>query len=369
MSAPRSLDLLDPRLRPQCDAILGATHVPGASIAIVVGDKGYHLAHGVKSVADDAPVTLDTAFNIGSCSKAFASVTMASLVADGLVRWDDPVSTWVPEFKLHDPRLTELVSFRDLAANRLGLARAGLPEVGLDGRFTAEEMFARIRHTPQAVPFRDRFSYLNVGHTVNAVAAGRITGKGFLGTLRERILVPLGMGGTSGGAATPAELSDLAGWHVVLDGRPVPIDPVTTDQYLGAGGMAVSGRDALQWLRLHLEGGLVDGRQVVGREALLETHRPQTVGTPGKHLSMAFYPDAKMAAYALGWGVSDFEGHALVAHAGSDIGIGAMTLLLPTDGIGIAVYGNSNGGGPGAVALAYALAATLLGMPGRDWLA
>ena len=365
---PRSIDLLDLRLHAQCDAILSAAKVPGASVAIVVGDKGYHHARGIKSIITGAPVTADTGFNIGSCSKAFASAAVASLVAEGLVRWDDPISTWVPEFQLHDPKLTELVTLRDLGANRLGLPRAGLGDFGLDPRFPAENLFARLKHTPSAFPFRDRFGYLNAGHAANSVAAGRITGKGYLATLRERILAPLRMNGTSGGEATPHELTDLAGWHVVVGGEVVAIDPVFTDQYLSSGGMVVSGRDALQWLRLHLNGGLVDGKQIIPREALLETHRPHALARPGT-LSGCLYPGARMGAYGLGWGVSDLEGQSLIAHSGSDLGVTAMTLLLPDAGIGVAVYANINGRAPGAQALAYALAATLLGLKPRDWLA
>jgi hypothetical protein len=186
--------------------------------------------------------------------------------------------------------------------------------------------------------------------------------------LRERILVPLGMSETSGGAATMHELSDLAGWHVVIDGKPVAIDTVFTDQYLASGGMVVSGRDATQWLRLQLNGGLVDGQQVIARDALLECHRPHAVATPGKDVISLFYPGARMAAYGLGWGVSDLEGHALVMHSGSDLGVQAQTLLLPGAGIGVAVYANSMGGGPAALSLAHAIAATLLGLKPRDWL-
>jgi hypothetical protein len=74
-----------------------------------------------------------------------------------------------------------------------------------------------------------------------------------------------------------------------------------------------------------------------------------------------------MGAYAMGWAVSDFEGHPLVCHSGSDAGVTAMTMLLPRSGIGIAVYANAFSGV--TVPLVYALAATLLGMPSRDWLA
>jgi hypothetical protein len=45
-----------------------------------------------------------------------------------------------------------------------------------------------------------------------------------------------------------------------------------------------------------------------------------------------------------------------------------MTMLLPKDGIGIAVYCNCNGGGPGALSLTHALATTLVGQTPRDWL-
>jgi hypothetical protein len=231
----------------------------------------------------------------------------------------------------------------------------------------AERIFRGLRHTAPIHPLRDRFTYVNAGHTAAGVAAGRISGLGFLATLRQRLLAPLGMAGTSGGAAAAVELADNAGWHV-RDGEQVAvIEPVFTDHCLGSGGMVVSGNDALQWLRLHLNGGLVDGRQVLPREALLETHRPQAVATPGKDILSLFYPGARMGAYALGWAVADLEGHPVVCHSGSDLGVTAMTLLLPKAGIGIAVYANALSNV--VVPLAHALAATLLALPPRDWLA
>jgi hypothetical protein len=130
--------------------------------------------------------------------------------------------------------------------------------------------------------------------------------------------------------------------------------------------MVVSGTDALQWLRFHLNGGVVGGKQVLASEALAETHRPQSVATPGKDIVSLFYPDARMGSYALAWAVSDFEGHPLICHSGSDHGITAMTILLPRAGIGIAVYVNAWSGS--TMPLAYAIAATLLGLPPRDWL-
>lgn len=364
-AAPRSIDFLDARLKTVCDAYLQAAQVPGASIAIVAGDRAYHHAHGVKSLRTGEPVTAATAFNIGSCSKAFASACMASLVADKLASWDDPISKYVPEFQLYDESVTRQVTLRDLSANRLGIPRAGLTEFGFDPSQPVGPALEGLRHTAPICGLRERHTYVNGGHTAVALAAGRITGQGFLPTLRERLLVPLHMTSTSGGLAARSELPDQAGWHCIVDGRATPIDTVYSDWYLGGGGMSVSGADALQWLRLHLNAGLVDGRQVIAREALLETHTPQIVALPGKDIISLFHPGAHMAAYGLGWAVTELEGHPLVIHSGGDFGIASMTLLFPRDGIGIACYCNSSG--RGTIALPYALAACLLGLKPRDW--
>jgi CubicO group peptidase (beta-lactamase class C family) len=319
----------------------------------------------VKSLRTGEPMTAATAVNIGSCSKAFVSAAMASLVADKLASWDDPVSKWVPEFQLHDATLTRQVTLRDLSGNRLGIPRAGLVEFGFDPSQTAAAALEGLRHTAPVCGLRERHTYVNGGHTAVALAVGRITSKGFLPTLHERILAPLGMHGTSGGLAARDALPDQSGWHCLVDGSTQAIDTVCSDWYLGGGGMSVSGAAALQWLRFHLNGGLVDGRQIVPREALLETHTPQIVAWPGKDIISLFHPGAHMAAYGLGWAVTELEGHPLVIHSGGDFGIAAMTLLFPRDGIGIACYCNSSG--RGTIALPYALAACLLGLKPRDW--
>ena len=364
-AAPRSFDLLDPRLKALCDAYLQAAQVPGASIAIVVGDRGYHYAYGLKSIATREPVTAHTAFNIGSCSKAFVSAAMASLVADKRVSWDDPISKYVPEFQLYDPTVTKQVTLRDLSGNRLGISRAGLPEFGYDPSHSAEFALENLRHTAPICGLRERHTYVNGGHTANALAIGRITGKGFLPTLRERVLAPLGMSSTSGGEAARGEVADQAGWHCNDEGQVTAIDTVYSDWYLGGGGMVCSGLDALQWLRLQLNGGRVDGQQVIARDALLETHKPQVITWPGQDILSLFHPEAHMAAYGLGWAVTDLEGHPMVLHSGGDLGIASMTLMLPKAGIGIASYCNSSG--RGTVALPYALAGCLLGLKSRDW--
>src|ERR1700693_271078 len=58
--------------------------VPGASVAIVRdGAVVYMKGFGVRDIRTNQPVTTDTLFDIGSCTKAFTSAAVAMLVDEG----------------------------------------------------------------------------------------------------------------------------------------------------------------------------------------------------------------------------------------------------------------------------------------------
>lgn len=359
------LEALPTSLQKTCTQMLTDHNVVGASIAVVHDGKAYQHCYGVKSITTKLPIDSDTAFNIGSCSKAFVSATIASLVSDGLMSWEDPIRKYVPEFTLYDSWVSENVTLRDLSGNRVGLSREGLCEFGMDPEISAEYIFQALQHTEPSYPFRDRYTYVNFGHRACAVAVERVTGKHFVDVLKERIWGPLGMLGSSGGARAKQELDNIASWHVRVAGENHEVDALFTDQYLGSGGICLSGRDATRWLQLQLNDGLVAGKQVIDAEHLKETHRPKAIATPGKDQLSLFYPASDYGAYALGWAVSDFEGYRMVCHSGSDIGIAAMTVLIPERNIGVAVYMNSIGSA--FIPIAQALTAQLLKLPERDW--
>lgn len=362
---PLTLADLDPELDELASSYLRAAGVPGASIAIVLRDGSYHGSFGVKSIETSEPVRAETAFNIGSCSKAFTTTAMASLVAEGRVGWDEPVVRHVPEVRFPAAIARDGVTLRDLGANRLGLPRVGLVEYGFDFRLTPARILSGLEHTAPIARVGERFTYFNPGFITLGIAVGRITGLGFLEALKHRLLAPLGMTSTSGGSAARTALQDLASWHCSVDGRVRAIDTVFSDLYLGAGTLVMSSLDALRWLRFQLGEGAVGDREIVARDALRETHAPQIEARPGTDIVSLFYPASPKGAYALGWALSEFEGHPLVAHSGADLGCSAMTMLFPESRLGIAVATNVSGGN--SHVLAFAIAAHLLGVPARDW--
>src|SRR4051812_48608510 len=96
--------------------------VPGVSIAIVkdgkvVVAKGF----GVRKLGEPAPVDGDTLFQIASNSKAFTTAALAMLIDEGKLSWDDPVSKYLPAFRMYDPYASNEVLIRDLVSHRAGL--------------------------------------------------------------------------------------------------------------------------------------------------------------------------------------------------------------------------------------------------------
>jgi CubicO group peptidase (beta-lactamase class C family) len=90
-------------------------NVPGLAMVIVKDDqvllsKGY----GIREIGKPEKVDEQTLFAIGSNTKAFTAAAVGLLVQEGKLAWDDPVTKYLPGFKLYDHHATELMSIRDL---------------------------------------------------------------------------------------------------------------------------------------------------------------------------------------------------------------------------------------------------------------
>src|SRR5215475_5328489 len=98
------------------------TGVPGIAIAIVYRNKAIYLkGHGVRDVGTRQPVDPDTVFQLASVSKPLGSTVIAGLVGDGIVKWDDPIIKYDPDFAMDNPYLTRNVTIRDMYSHRSGL--------------------------------------------------------------------------------------------------------------------------------------------------------------------------------------------------------------------------------------------------------
>lgn len=147
--------------------------VPGLAIAIVKDDKiVYAKGYGLRELGKSAPVDEHTIFAIGSSSKAITAASIAMLVDEGKLKWDDPVTKYLPTFQLYDPYVTREMSVRDLLTHRIGLERGD--QLWYATPYSREEILRRLRYLEPSSSMRSRFIQfsLDTKGKVNSVDFG-----------------------------------------------------------------------------------------------------------------------------------------------------------------------------------------------------
>ena len=176
------------------------------------GEIAYVDKFGYQNLAAKTPIELDTIFRIYSMTKPITSVAFMMLFERGLVRLEDPVSKFIPEFKhtrvygeggvLVDP--VREITVHDLLNHTAGLIYGGIEgaenpvnalynKAGLfDPNIDLQEMVRRIAELPLAFQPGTAWHYSVITDVVGHLIE-RITDKPLPDVLREKIFKPLGM--------------------------------------------------------------------------------------------------------------------------------------------------------------------------------
>ena len=86
----------------QAEQLMQEYSVPGLAMALVDAENGFTWTHsfGYADTQNSAPVKEDTLFSIASISKPFTAIAVMQLVEEGLIDLDEPLVTYLPEFRM-----------------------------------------------------------------------------------------------------------------------------------------------------------------------------------------------------------------------------------------------------------------------------
>ncbi len=338
--------------------------VPGVAVGIVHGTAPVYVkGFGVRNIQTNQPVTADTLFDIGSCTKAFTSASIAMLVDEGKMNWDDKVDKSIPFFHLYDPLADENVTLRDLLTHRTGLPGADLLWYGAP--ISREQIVRQVAYIHPDAGFRSVFQYQNAMYVTLGVAVGKVSGGTWDDFVKQRIFQPLGMTESDTSAVDVQKSPDYASPHVIKDGKVEVIPWKNIDNAGPAGSINSSVRDMAKWISLQLNDGVFDGKRLISSKNMQEMHQPQIVVPPGE-IPTVFFPDSMQLSYGFGWFIQDYHGHQLILHPGDIDGFEALTVLIPEINTGYEVLVNL-GGVSYRQALGYHIADVLLHLPEQDW--
>jgi CubicO group peptidase (beta-lactamase class C family) len=311
--------------------------VPGLALAVIKDDrvvlaKGY----GVRKLGESTPVNEHTLFAIGSCSKAFTAATAGLLVDGGKMKWDDPVTKYLPAFQMYEPYVTRHLTVRDLLAHRSGLARHELAWYG--AHLSRDQILYRMRYAKPSTSFRSAFGYQNIMYMAAGQCVASAAGKNWDDVVRERIFKPLGMKSTNTSVTALAKLDNVASPHEKVEDKVKAVPWRNIDNIGPAGSINSCAADMAQWLRLQLGKGKFQKERLLSSGTVEEMHTPQTVIRQGGVLNL--YPDSHFRAYGLGWFLTDYHGKKVVEHGGAIDGMVALAILVPEEKLGVMVLTN-----------------------------
>lgn len=326
--------------------------VPGVAVAVVWnGELRYAQGFGVRETGKPEPITPDTVFQLASVSKSVGATVVATQVDAGVITWDTPVATQLPDFLLAGGGPQPSVG--DLYAHRSGLPdHAGdqLEDLG----YERDTILHRLRYVP-VKQLGSHYAYTNFGLTAAAQAVANAAGTEWA-TLSERELYqPLGMSRSSSRFADFIAQDNRAIGHSWQDGRYQALYQRQPDAQSPAGGVSSSARDMARWLALlQGMGTSAEGRKLFAPAALEPALVRQS--PPGHQ-------------YGFGFNVgNDPYGQRLNSHSGAFL-LGASTVFMhwPDSALGIVVLTNA---APSGVAEASAISFIELvrnGSTSQDW--
>lgn len=343
-------------------AEMAATGVPGVAVAVVHDDqvalaKGY----GVRELGKADAVDPQTVFQLASLSKALSSTGIAALVGKGTIAWTDPVTRYNPDLQFSDDYVTRNVTFADLYSHRSGLpSNAGnfLEFLGYD----RQQIFDRFKDIPLN-PFRVTYGYSNFGMTAAGDAAAKAAGVPFDQLMTQQLFGPAGMTTASASYDEFLARPDRTSLHARVNGT-WGLGPVRDpDAQAPAGGISASVDDMARWVRLTLNGGTIDGQQVVDPAALEATHTPQILRKP------LATPESAGEFYGLGWNLEvDHLGQNRWSHSGAFTnGAGTTVVLLPELNLGVVVLTNGSPIGAAETIADDVVDTIVTGQPTTDW--
>ena len=334
-SSQVTIDELDLRLEElthELEAQRRATHVAGLALAIVHGDDViYAKGLGMADVEAQKPATPQTLFAIGSTTKAFTSTLLAMLADEERCNWDDPVTRYVPEFRLAVNAVEEdaEVTLRDLLSHRTGFTRMSL--LWASGEASREEILRFASAAKPWAPFRESFYYNNVQYLAAGEVAAKVGGASWDELVEQRFFEPLGMSSSTTRHAVAAADPRMATGYAWNDSdESFERETFRNIDNVGpAGSINSNVLDMTRWLRFLIHKGEFEGKRLVSRRRLRHTQTRQIDVAPKQD-------------YGMGWFLGRWKRSRELQHGGNIDGFSAMVAFLPKEQLGLVLLTNAS---------------------------
>jgi CubicO group peptidase (beta-lactamase class C family) len=324
------------KLESEIARVLTSNGVPGASLAIIVGNRiAWTVGIGVAESGSDRAVQSDTLFQAGSVSKPVAALGALRMVERGQLALDAPVGKY---FGASTFPARDAVTLRQLLSHTSGLSvsgfggyRRGQPVPTLEqvllGQPPANSPPVVLEGRRPGVQYR----YSGGGYTVMQQMMINVTGEPFPQAMAALVLVPLAMKDSTYEQPLPETLAPQAAIGHNSKSRPVP-GRWNSYPEMAAAGLWTTAPDLARYILAVQKAYSGQDAQPIGQAAAQEMLTPQLHG------------DSALGAYAPGLGLFVDDARGRFVHAGWNNGYKCRIVATRSIGHGLIIMTNSDNG-------------------------
>lgn len=344
---------------------IDAMGTPSASVGIIQNGEMVFECAGYKNIESKLAPDKDTMYAIGSTSKAFTATALAILADEGKIDFDKTVKSYIPEFEMYDPYVTQNLTVGDILCHRCGLPRHEFMWYLNLENYKLCDIIDRLKYLKPNKPFRTDMQYQNHMFMVAGYLIERVSGMPWAQFVHERILTPLGMRNTCCDKAGFMSYANSATpYFLNKKNEPIELEFKNIDEIGAAGSINSTVADMLKWLQMNLNGGKHEGIQIVSAANLAKCHQPQM---QIQYPTTANFKEIDLQSYGYGWFIETYKGVKVLQHGGSIDGFLAAVSIIPSINTGIVILTNHDVCAT-PPAIKYSLYDILLNLDRTDWI-
>lgn len=311
------------------DTTLAQTNTPGALVGVWYPGRGtWTAAVGISDLDTAAPVMLEDHVRIASITKTFTATVVLQLVAEGRLSLDDRLETFITGIP-NGPEIT----LRQLLNMTAGISNYVLdPLIAVDYAadpllpFDSAQVPDMIRaHGKADFAPGTEVRYSDSNYVLLGLIVEQVTGRPVGEEITDRILVPLGLSGTSYPDTPDMPVPFLQGYAAAEPGD--PLREVTRSNPAvpaAAGAMISTVGDLKTWAEALATGVLLSPELQAER---LDFQRYPPVQTP-------------IGEQQFGYGLGVFTFNGFIGHNGGILGYSSWMVYEPETGSTIVVVTN-----------------------------
>ena len=308
--------------------------VTGGAFALATPSGIMHLeTAGYTDTSRKHAIDENTIFRVASVSKTFAAGLTGVLIDEGHFGWEDPVVTYVPDFRIKGE--TGKLQVQHLLGQSTGLIPHAYDNLIEDG-VPMDRIQAQYSKLSYLCPPGECYSYQNSIFSLIQPVIETTTRQSYASLMQEKIFKPLDMQTASVGYEPFINNPNHARPHVKSRGqwKTVRVKP-NYYRVAPAAGVNASVTDMGKWLTA----------QMGGNPAVLNSTVVHTLTAPRvrtlRDMRRKYWRDMLSDAhYALGWRVYRLGDHEITYHSGWVSGYRADIAWSEEHNIGIAVLMN-----------------------------